>query len=267
MLKTRIKRGPKKQFGQNFLTNKNVVKRMVETASVTKEDTILEIGPGKGTLTENLLLSGATVYAIEKDRDLIPGLKEKFSEYIKNKKLILIEKDIRDINLKSLKLKTGSWKLVANIPYYITGEIFRTFLENKIQPSSMTLMVQKEVGQRVVARDGKESILSISVKVYGKPTLVSYISRGNFFPAPNVDSAIITITNINKDFFKGFSEKELFEILKTGFAHKRKFLFSNLSSIISGEKLQKAFRKANIPLNIRGEDLSLSQWRDLAASI
>ncbi len=260
----RIKKWPKKQFGQNFLTNKTIVNRMVETALIKEADIVLEIGAGKGVLTEELLKSGARVLAVEKDRDLIPELKERFSEKIKNEKLILIEKDIRDINLKNYKFKNGKWKLVANIPYYITGEILRRFLENKIQPSLMVLMVQKEVGQRIVARDGKESILSISVKVYGKATLVSYVSRGNFTPSPNVDSAIISISNINKNFFKGFSEKKFFEILRTGFAHKRKFLFSNLSILFSVDKLRKSFKKANIPLNIRGEDLSLSQWGELS---
>ena len=256
----------KKHFGQNFLINRGVVTRIVETALLTPKETVLEIGPGRGVLTEALLEKGVKVIAVEKDRDLIPYLKEKFAYAITQKKLILVNKDIRDINLKTYHLPT-TYKLVANIPYYLTGEIIRTFLESRAPPQSMILMLQKEVGQRIVAKDGKESILSIAVKAYGKPSLTSYVSRGSFSPAPNVDSAIVKIEYISKDFFKGFSEKKFFEILKTGFAHKRKYLFSNLIPLVSTEKLKKAFLRAEIPQTTRPEDLSLENWGNLASSV
>lgn len=253
----------KKQFGQNFLMNKNVVHRMIKVAEIKAHDTVLEIGPGKGTLTDNLILSGAKVLAVEKDRDLLPLLKNKFKESIKSKRLLLIEGDIRDVSLSRYKLQASGYKLVANIPYYITGELIRIFLENKKYPSRMVLMVQKEVAQRIVARNSKESILSISVKAYGKPTIVSYVGRGNFTPAPNVDSAIIKIDDISKNFFKGFSEKAFFKILKAGFAHKRKFLFSNLSNIVNPNKLKPIFEKIGLSHNIRPENLTLSDWQNL----
>ncbi len=277
---------PKKQFGQNFLMNKNVVGRMVVAAEIKAGETVLEIGPGKGVLTEALLLGGAKVFAVEKDRDLISGLKEKFAKEIKNKKLTLIQGDVRDISLSRYKLRASGYKLVANIPYYITGEILRTSLENKIYPSKMVLMVQKEVARRIMARDGKESILAVSIKAYGKPSIITYVGRGNFNPVPNVDSAIIKIDCISKDFFKGFSpkstspeddvdrannppeadyfsEKRFFEILKTGFSHKRKFLSSNLSKMTPSSKLKTIFSEIGLSNKIRPENLTILDWKNL----
>lgn len=255
---------PKKRFGQNFLHNEAVLADIVKCAEINKDDIILEIGPGKGFLTKELLQRAGKVIAVEKDRDLVKILKEVFSEDIAKKKLILIEDDIRDFDPKSLKLKSLEYKLVANIPYYITGEILSSFLESRSQPKMMVLMVQKEVAGRIVARDGKESILSISVKVFGKPSIARIVGRGSFTPAPNVDSAVIKIDCISLDFFKGFKEKPFFELLNTGFAHKRKKLITNLAEKYKIDSIKKAFAKAEIPEGIRAEDLGVSQWGELA---
>lgn len=264
----------KKSLGQNFLKSGSALHSIIVAGNITPDDIILEIGPGKGALTAKLLETSAKVIAIEKDHDLIPYLSEKFFEQIKSKQLILMEGDVLDLSVKDIfkqglkthhsQLTTNLYKLIANIPYYITGEIIRKFLEEDIQPSRMVLLVQKEVAMRIVAKDKKESILSMSVKAYGKPEYIKTVKRENFHPAPNVDSAIILIDNINKDLFGGVKlpqkgEKRFFEVMKLGFAHKRKKLGGNLKEIketLNQEKFEQIKDK-------RAEDIELSDWIDL----
>ena len=257
----------KKQFGQNFLINFELAKRMAKISNLGPKSIVLEIGPGKGVLTNALLETKSKVIAIEKDHELIPYLTERFAREIKNKKLVLIKDDIRDIDLSRLGLKVKNYKLVANIPYYLTGEIMRKFLENKNQPTQMVLMIQKEVAQRILAHDKRESLLSISVKAYGKPELETYVKRGSFNPIPKVDSAILSITQINKKFFKDFSEQAFFKILKAGFIHKRKFLFSNLSKIIKKDELTQIFNKMALPKDIWAEKMSFIDWKKLVSDL
>jgi 16S rRNA (adenine1518-N6/adenine1519-N6)-dimethyltransferase len=219
----------KKSLGQNFLTSTKALEEILLAAEVKEGDRVLEIGPGRGVLTRELLKKGAKVTAIEKDRVLVGILREMFAEDITAGMLEVIEADVL---LWAPSNTLTSYKLIANIPYYITGQIFRMFLEGaKVQPSSMTFLVQKEVAERVVARDKKESILSMSVKAYGEPHYVATVKRGSFSPAPNVDSAILHIAHISKKFFTEhyISEKTFFEILKAAFAHKRKIISKNLS--------------------------------------
>src|SRR3989344_4154177 len=158
----------KKSLGQHFLTDQTVLQIIIATARLTTNDTVLEIGPGLGNLTKALLATGACVIAVEKDDRLINRLTEKFAAAIKNKQLELIHADLLDLDL-TYKLQATTYKLIANIPYYLTGQIIRQFLTATNQPQSMTLMLQKEVAERIVAADGKESLLSISVKAYGAP--------------------------------------------------------------------------------------------------
>jgi len=287
----------KKSLGQNFLKSPAVIRKMVEVAEVTAVDTVLEIGPGKGALTHYLLESCAKVVAIEKDADMIPILEERFASEVKNKQLQLIHSDITALssthntnNSKHPIIKSHmgfddwvqvwgmgscSYKVVANIPYYITGEIIRTFLETKApltQPTSMTLMVQKEVAQRIVASDGKESILSMSVKAYGEPKYVQKVPAMLFNPAPKVDSAILHIANISKDFFKEnhITEQGFFRVLKQGFAQKRKKLTNNLKPLITpkpGFGVEDILEQIGIEPKARAETLTLEQWGQLTRLI
>ncbi|MBX4211079.1 16S rRNA (adenine(1518)-N(6)/adenine(1519)-N(6))-dimethyltransferase RsmA, partial [Candidatus Parcubacteria bacterium] len=181
----------KKSLGQNFLKSRSVVFKMLEAAKVTAEDTVVEIGPGKGILTRALVEKAGRVIAIEKDDRLIEYLQNEFRDAIEKGQLTLIHGDILDLNLESLKLKARSYKLIANIPYYITGQFLRKFLEAKLQPTVAVVMLQKEVTDRIIARDGKESILSMSVKAYGRPSKVAKVPAKFFSPPPNVDSAIL----------------------------------------------------------------------------
>ncbi len=249
----------KKSLGQNFLNSQSAIAKIVETGKVAKEDLILEIGPGRGALTKALLQAGAKVFAVEKDAELIPFLTEKFSPEIASGQLTLVHDDILNLDFSDFE----TYKLIANIPYYLTGQIIRYFLETKHQPKLMVLMLQKEVARRIVASNHKESLLSISVKAYADPKYIKTIPAGNFTPAPKVDSAILLIENIDKNNFQQYriEEKAFFEILRRGFAQKRKLLKNNLS--LTEEQLN----NLGLSTNIRAEELTTNQWFQLAQKL
>jgi 16S rRNA (adenine1518-N6/adenine1519-N6)-dimethyltransferase len=238
----------KKHLGQNFLKSKKAIHTMILGSHLSAKDVVIEVGPGKGALTEALVEAGCSVIAYEKDKELIPFLEEMFAE---KKNFKLIEDDI--LNFDSSKYK--KYKVVANIPYYITGAILEMFLSAGFPPSEMTLLVQKEVAERVVARDKKESILSISVKAYGIPSILMKVSKHYFSPAPKVDSSILHIDSISKDFFKNFSEESFFKVVKKSFQFKRKNIFNNLKGSFSNAS--DILDELGIPKTVRAEDLSL----------
>ncbi len=252
----------KKSLGQNFLKSKPALIKMCTAGEVTDGDLVIEIGPGKGALTEKLLEYGATVIALEKDRDLIPLLNEKFAEEIQNKKLTIIEEDCLEFDPKSLKGK--KYKLIANIPYYITGAIVRKFLETDHQPEKIVVMVQKEVAKRIVATNEGESILSISVKAYGEPKYEMKVDKRYFSPAPKVDSAILSINNINKQSFKNQNEEGyFFKVLHAGFAHKRKVLIKNLEEVAPKNIIEQSFNTLTLSPKVRAEEIPVSTWLTL----
>jgi 16S rRNA (adenine1518-N6/adenine1519-N6)-dimethyltransferase len=254
----------KKSLGQNFLMHQQTANRIAAAAHVGAGETVLEIGPGTGMLTRALLAQGATVIAVEADIELIPELTVTFADAIAAGKLQIINTDVRAFNPSVI---TAPYRLVANIPYYITGEIFRQFLTAQHKPQSMTVLVQKEVAIRV-ARAKKESLLSLSIKAFGVPHYEFTVPRGAFTPAPNVDSAVLSITDIRHDAFVSEQEENrFFEILRAGFAHKRKLLARNLEDIARPEAIRTAFMAANIKEKARAEDLPLIAWRILARTI
>lgn len=260
----------KKSLGQNFLHAPNVISAMVHAGEVTKESIVLEVGPGKGALTAKLLETGAKVIAIEKDDRAIPFLQEKFANEVTNGQLVIIHGDILEFNENTYpniqKNLIPGYILIANIPYYITGEFMRKFLESNNPPQKMVVMVQKEVAKRIV--DTKESILSISVKVYGNPTYLTSVPRKFFRPIPNVDSAVIVIDHISKKFFTSsqIDEKYFFEVLKAGFAHKRKVVIRNLEEKIDRKALENLWVKENWSKDLRAEDLSLEMWTKIVGN-
>lgn len=253
---------PKKALGQNFLMHQKTADRIADVGITSSEETVLEIGPGTGMLTRALLARAKHVVAVETDRALIPHLEETFREEVEQKRFTLIEGDVRHFDTTTL----GTYTLVANIPYYITGEIIRTFLSGKNKPSSMTLLVQKEVAERIV-RSKKESLLSLSVKAYGTPYYRFTVPRGAFIPAPNVDSAVLSITDIHNPFSTTEEEKRFFDVLHAGFAHKRKLLVRNLEAIALQKDVQEAFSTLHIPEKARAEDISLPVWLSLARTL
>jgi 16S rRNA (adenine1518-N6/adenine1519-N6)-dimethyltransferase len=243
----------KKSLGQNFLMHARIAERIALVAGPTPKTTVFEIGPGTGMLTRELLKLAKKVVALEADDELFEELQETFANEIAIGEFELMHGDIRTFDITSLP---KGYALVANIPYYLTGEIFRMFLASPNQPSSMTLLVQKEVAERI-ARSEKESILSLSVKAYGTPKLEFTVPRGAFNPAPKVDSAVLTIRDISrKNFASSEQEEKFFTLLHAGFAHKRKFVRKNL--------LEAGLSSGDIPLKARAEDLSLSDWLTLS---
>jgi len=258
----------KKSLGQNFLKVGNesagVICAIQNAANLSTSDTVVEIGPGKGILTEALLQSAEKVFAIEKDAELVKFLEKKFAGEISTGKLKLIHNDALNFDITHYKLKAMNYKLAANIPYYITGQILRKFLSTEHKPERMVLMLQKEVAERVVASDKKESILSISVKVYGTPRIVRSVPREMFSPRPKVDSAIIAIENISSQFLSKVEEKKFFDILHAGFAHKRKMLKSNIAAQLKNKPETTAWedvcKECAINEDARAETLSVNNW-------
>lgn len=259
----------KKSLGQNFLKSKQILGVIVETAGVTSSDAILEIGPGKGALTEALLNATdiTKIIAIEKDDRMIPFLQDKFRTEIENKKLELIHGDILETNLKNIIPANTPYKLVANIPYYITGAIIEQFLTATHQPTSMTLLVQKEVAKRIVAKDKKESILSLSVKIFGRPKYIKTVSKKHFSPSPKVDSAILHIDQISKDRLKEISEEKFFETIKLAFSQKRKMAIGNLSKKYPKDLLEKIFTDLKISTKARAENIDIETWIQIIKNI
>ncbi len=270
-----MKHGAKKSLGQNFLKSNKALRTMGEASNLNNKDLILEIGPGKGALTTKILEVAKKVIAIEKDSSLVKYLQEKFEKEINSNRLILVEGDILNFTLddfNNYKLLNGKYKIIANIPYNITGLIFKKFLSSEFQPQMMTLMLQKEVAKRILGitdiknkkstQSGKESILSLSVKAYGVPSYIMKVEKRFFSPSPRVDSAIIAIKNISKDNFESKEEEEIFfDIIKAGFAHKRKLLKKNLESDDRKlNKINEIFEKLEIDSKARAENVCLEDW-------
>mgnify|MGYP001617545979 CR=1 FL=1 len=264
----------KKSLGQHFLKSERALSVIVETGNLKAGDIVLEIGPGLGALTEKLLATGVKVVAVEKDGDFFELLKQKFEKEIKNGRFELIHDDI--LNFQTSNLKT--YKLIANIPYNITGAILKKFLGADCQPEKMVLLVQKEVARRIVAppltlgvNGGKESVLSISVKAYGTPKYVETVKAGSFVPMPKVDSAIIVIGNISKNYFNSaswqISEKDFFDMVRAGFRSKRKKLSSNLAVTFDKNQVLEVFKKLNLGNNLRAEDVDAKTWHKLAQNL
>ncbi len=252
----------KKSLGQHFLRSPRALDAIIAAGELKAGNVVLEIGPGEGVLTKRLLDAGCSVLAIEKDDELFTFLKSKFSKEIRAEKLILRHEDILDFTFTTPIAER--YKLIANIPYNITGAILEKFLSAEHQPERMVLLVQDEVARRIVARDGKESILSISVKAYGTPRYVEKVLAGSFAPAPKVNSAILTIENLSKNFFTHISEKNFFMLLKAGFQAKRKKLSSNLGLLIGKGRVLEVFKKLGLDENLRAEDVSSELWGKLA---
>lgn len=267
----------KKTLGQHFLRSEKAIREIVEAGKVTKDDTVLEIGPGEGVLTEALLQTGARVIAIEMDQRCIPLLNERFASEAKAGRFALLPGDVRDPELLALLfskpyLGGKPYKLIANIPYYITGLLFRMFLETSPpvrQPTSMVYLIQKEVAEQLVGRDGKLGNLALAAMLYGSPRIVAKVGKGAFLPPPKVDSAIIAIENISRKHIEGFREKTFFALTHAGLGSRRKMLLANLSRTLGLDRnmLTETFKHAEIDEKIRAEDLTLLQWIALAKAL
>lgn len=252
------------KLGQNFLKSRDTARRIAQSAQISKQDEILEVGPGKGILTEELLIQAKRVVAVEKDPFLVKALREKFANELARKQLVLIEKDILKFNPAAEGLLPGRYKIVANIPYYLTSHFLRKMLEAECPPQSMTLTIQKEVAERICAKPPHMNLLALSVQIFGSPKIAFKILKREFTPAPKVDSAVININNISREFFSAhkINERQFFEMIKAGFAQKRKVLINNLGrqQKIKKDEMESIFRKCEIPLKARAENLDINHW-------
>lgn len=255
---------PKRLRGQNFLISKLVLKKIIRTAQLERNDKILEVGPGFGVLTQELVKRAKKVWAIESDPKMVKFLQEMLGDF---SNLEIIEGDIfkRFSDLKSF-LKNFSYKLVSNLPYNITSLVLRNFLSQKPKPSQLILLVQKEVAERIVARPGQMSLLSVAIQFYGKPQIISLVSKKNFWPQPKVDSALIKIDTLRDKELPSLNQELFFKIVKAGFSSRRKKLSNSLARSlgIKKEEIEEILIKIHLPLKIRSQELTLQDWQNLA---
>lgn len=259
----------KKSLGQYFLRCEWVVSTLIHASEVLPEDTILEIGPGRGILTRALARYAKEVIAVEKDETLAEILRTSLKkEEIKN--VIIIDGDILAMQ-NTLPLAGKSYKIIANIPYYLTARFLRAFLqETSHKPCTISLTIQKEVAERIVAKAPRMNLLALSVQAYGTPNIIKTVPASCFVPRPKVDSAIITIGNISRDFFvrHSLNEQKFFTLARAGFGKKRKLLTSTLAECAGGKSIiQKIFNRLQIKPHARPEELTLEEWARLAAEI
>ena len=256
----------KKSLGQHFLNSTVVPKWLCDAGEVTPADLILEIGPGTGALTMELLARGTRVIALEADRRAIEVLEERFKSEIAEGRLHIEHADVRKLDLASLGLEDHSFKVVANIPYYLTGQLFRSMLSGAIQPSTLVFLIQKEVAKRATSsltRGEKESLLSLSIKAFGNPVYVRSVGKGHFTPPPKVESAIIAVKNISRSNFQTLSPELFFRVLHLGFGSKRKQLLGNLAGDYDRGTLINLFSTVPLALDVRAEDIPLETWLEL----
>ncbi len=246
----------KKSFGQNFLVDRDALGQIVTSARLSSIDTVLEIGPGLGVLTDELVKHAGKVVAVEADAELAALLARRAPD-----NLSVVATDALQYDLAQLP---KGYKVVANLPYYITSLLLRFLLEADNKPASITVLVQKEVAERIVARPGQMSVLACSVQYYGKPSLVSVVPATSFYPAPKVDSAVLYIDLYAEPVFPA-DTKQLFRLIKAGFGEKRKMLRNSLAgglAVTSAEALA-MITKAGLRETARAQELSLSEWQRL----
>ena len=252
---------PSRNLGQNFLIDNNIIKKILDVSNPLKNDSILEIGSGVGNLTLELSKKAKQVIAVEKDEKMCIILKN-----LNLKNVKIINKDILKVDFdKEIPKK---YKVIANIPYYLTSKLIRKLLESKNKPSDIILMIQKEVAERICKVKEKSNLLSLSVWFYAKPEIQFFVSKNSFYPKPKIDSAIIKITPYKKKYSKKFNE-DFFKIIKAGFSHPRKQLINNFSEKFKKEKepIKKWLVNNNIFPYQRAEEIDLKKWIKLTKNL
>lgn len=251
---------PKKWLGQNFLTDPSVLKAILETAALSPSDRVLEIGPGLGALTRALVKKAGSVVAVEKDRDLFTILSKELGQ---TKNLTLINQDILEVAPETIL--APPYKLVANLPYSITSPVIRMFLEAKIRPLLMALMVQKEVAQRICAKPPAMTLLAASVQYYATARVARIVKKTAFRPVPHVDSAILLITPFLEESAPR-ETKDFFQVARAGFLHPRKQIQSNVREGLGLSKAaaETLLSNAGIEPTRRAATLEISEWKTMA---
>ncbi len=252
---------PLKKLGQNFLIDRQAVNKIITSSNINKNTIVLEIGPGLGTLTDELCKNSKKVTAVEKDSRMCKILGETFKDY---RNLRIINGDILKMNSQF----SGAYKVIANLPFYITSPVIRKFLESDNPPKEMVLVVQKELAQRICAEPPKMNLLAVSVQIYAKPEIIAYIPKTAFWPKPKVDAAILKITAIEKRFEKDFMDI-FFKVVKTGFSHPRKQILNNFTkglapALSKGLVLSSSSLKTRQSLNDLSKDVKLNKEKIVA---
>ena len=263
----------RKSLGQHFLVDQEVLEKVASAAGLTPEDIVIEVGPGLGILTKELAKQAGFVIAVELDDRLAAILKQ---ELVAINNLVVVNKDILNVSLASLleeqrvelpvlKEEPFSYKVVANLPYYITSAVLRHFLEASLKPRLMVVMIQKEVAETIVAEPGNMSLLSVSVQFYGKPEIVSYVPAESFYPAPEVDSAILRVKIYPRPIIAVDDIDDFFGWVRAGFCAPRKQLANSLAQGLGLPKPEalSLLDRADIIYRRRAETLSIEEWQRL----
>ena len=257
-----------KQFGQNFITDQNLLRAIVDDAKITKDDVVVEIGPGAGTLTKEIAKKAKEVYSFEIDNNLAPILNETLQDCPNS---TVIFKDFQKVDDEQLiqLLNNREYKVVANLPYYITTPIIMKFIESAYPPKSITVMVQKEVAERLKSNAVTSDIgaISLSIALYGDVEMTRVVSRKMFMPEPNVDSAVIRIDMQNK--YDNIDKKPVKKLIKAAFNMRRKTFLNNISNAfnISKDRIKEVLKELNIDENIRGEAVSIDNYIAIAKKL
>lgn len=278
----------KKSLGQNFLVDRKALDKIVAAAELSNDDCVIEVGPGLGTLTRELVGRAGKVKAVEKDDRLAQLLHCSIAPLLTPSSLPLkrggnsnstiqqfsnleiINADILKLNLKEILASSSRYKVVANIPYYITSKILRFFLEAEKKPSAIVLLTQKEVAERICAAPGEMSVLSVSVQYYGQPEIIDIVPKESFFPVPEVDSAILRIANIRHQISSiKMKEGDLFRCARIGFASRRKTLLNNLSAGYQMDKKTTLgiLEKVRLSDKTRAQELPVEKWQELCNTL
>lgn len=259
-----------KKFGQNFLIDGNILDKIIESADITKQDCVLEIGPGIGTMTQRLAEEAGGVVAVEIDRNLIPILHDTLSDY---DNVTVIHEDILKLDINRLVEERNGGKpikVVANLPYYITTPIIMALFEKHVPLQSVTIMVQKEVADRMRVGPGTKDYgaLSLAVQYYARPEIITRVPAACFMPRPNVDSTVIRLTRYEKPPVEVWDEERMFAIIRASFNQRRKTLANGLSNAgglgVSRSQVEEALEKMGLPATTRGETLTLERFAELS---
>lgn len=256
---------PNKTFGQNFLMNEIVLQDIVDSVPLQRGEALMEVGPGIGNLTKKLLEKNEFVLAVEKDESfarILHSLKKQYRNFRYE------FSDVLKFDFQKF-LKDYRYHVVANIPYYITGKIIQLFLQAKHKPETLTLLVQKEVAENVIAKPGQLNLLAISVQLYGEAKILEKVPARDFFPAPKVDSAVLQIKILQKPKYEVGDEKKFFKILRACFAGKRKQIHNTLKNNLGLEKdlVAKILEECKVSQQARPQELSIEQWLLLVKKI
>lgn len=266
---------PNKFLGQNFLIDEKVLEKIIETADIKEGDNVIEIGPGLGVLTQALLAKGANVAAIEKDKELIPVLEENLKEFKnacgeQSRTMKILNDDFLAIGLdKLISDFDGYYKVVSNIPYYITSPVLRKILTAEKKPQEIVFLVQREVAERIAAKPGDMSVISVFVQFYGTPSVEKIVKPESFWPAPKVESAILKIVLNKKPALAGDELKKFWRLVKIGFSSRRKTLANNLAAgfRIKPIEIRDSLKGLGFTDKTRAQELSMEDWLKLFRAI